>query len=105
MHTERLESMSPRGYLRIIRQDDGDLIVSVGEGDSSGGFKSFAHVEFCTPFAGGGGSKRTYAALIQLAAAMAEDNLDDSQIGRRPPPTTRRSSSGARIAGRHKQSC
>lgn len=85
MITERLESMSPQGFLRLMRQGDGDMVLSVGEGGCDGGLEQFATVEFCTPFSGGGGSSRTYAALIQLAAAMAADNLDDLQRNRRPP--------------------
>lgn len=85
IQTERLESMSPRGFLRLIRQDDGDIIISIGEGDEDGGWRSFATIEFCTPFSGGGGSEKTWEALVQLGAAMAADNLDDMQGGRRPP--------------------
>lgn len=85
MQTERLESMSPNGFLRLFRQNDGDICLTIGQGQPEGGFESIASVEFCTPMAGGGGSLRTYRALIQLMAAMAADNLDDSQKGRRPP--------------------
>lgn len=85
MLTERLESMSPCGFLRLQRQDDGDIVITVGEGDGNDGCKCFATVEFCTPFGGGGGSEQTWAALVQLAAAMAADNLDELWGGRRPP--------------------
>tara|TARA_Y100000310_G_scaffold151248_1_gene150817 strand:- start:25 stop:336 length:312 start_codon:yes stop_codon:yes gene_type:complete len=80
MQTERLESMSPNGSLKLFRQDDGDIIVVVIEDKA----RSISAAEFCTPFAGGGGSIRTYAALIQLMGAMAADNLDNSQTGRKP---------------------
>lgn len=83
MITERLESMSPRGFLRLIRQDDGDVVLTVGQ-DNDGDF-TYATIEFCTPFGGRGGSRRTYIALVQLAAAMAADNLDQYQAARRPP--------------------
>mgnify|MGYP007073333980 CR=1 FL=1 len=83
--TERLESMSPNGFLRLHRQEDGDIVLTIGESDDRGGFKSFSSAEFCTPFSGGGGSSRTYFALIQLMAAIAEDNLDAAQSGRKPP--------------------
>lgn len=84
MMTERLESMSPNGYLRLFRQDDGDIILTIAESNRDKDFRSLSSVEFCTPVAGGGGSRRTYFALIQLMAAMAADNLDASQSGRRP---------------------
>lgn len=86
----RLESMSPRGFLRLIIQDDGDVVVtcqqqmencSVADDDRAPrGFRS-ATVEFCT-ISGGGGSKNTFRALRALAVAMAEDNADEFQQGR-----------------------
>ena len=85
MLTERLESMSPRGYLRLYRQEDGDILVSVGQSDGDDGWTSFATVEFCTPFSGGGGSEKTWNALCRLMVAMAEDNVDEGQGHRRPP--------------------
>lgn len=78
---ERKESMSPDGRLRLIIQDDGDVIVTVLESDPMGS-GSFASVEFCTPFSGGGGSSRTWDALRELALAMAEDNRDPQQQAR-----------------------
>ena len=85
MRTERLESMSPRGWIALMRQDDGDIVVSVAEDDGNGSIRQMASIEICTPFTGGGGSSRTWEALIQLMGAMAADNLDASQNGRRPP--------------------
>lgn len=74
MQAQRLESMSPIGFLSLYRQADGDVIVTVGEGrEGREGLKSVASVEFCTPGAGGGGSRKTWAALVQLMRAMAED--------------------------------
>lgn len=79
MLAERLESMSAKGFLRLLKQDDGDIILAIvdEEGES-------ASVEFCAPGAGGGGSRRTYGALIQLIAAMAADNLDLREDVRKP---------------------
>jgi flavin-dependent dehydrogenase len=73
---ERLEDMSPRGRLRIIQQDDGDIIVAVqsmeegllGIGDS---------VEFCSGFGGGGKSPHTRQALLALMEAIKLDNLEN----------------------------
>lgn len=84
MQSIRLESMSPAGFLRLFRQDDGDIIVVVGEGDPDGNIVSTSSVEFCTPITGGGGSSRTHRALIDLLVAMAEDNMDKYQDGRKP---------------------
>ncbi len=70
---ERFEDMSRRGRLRVLQQDDGDMIVEVVEDlDSqspSAGLS--ASVEFCTS---GGKSPKTRAALLNLMLAMAEDN-------------------------------
>jgi hypothetical protein len=72
---DRLEDMSPNGRLILLIEDDGDVIVTCQEGDEHGGPQG-ATVQFCTPFAGGGGSHRTFKALRALAIAMAEDNAD-----------------------------
>jgi hypothetical protein len=82
MNVDRLESMSPNGFLRLHIQEDGDVIITVGESDQSGGFDGIASVEFCTPFGGGGGSPKTHKALVELAKAMAEDNADPVYHGR-----------------------
>lgn len=84
METERKESMSPSGFIRLYRAQDGDICIQVGQGDENGGIERVSCIEICTPFAGGGGSQKTYAALIQLMAAMAADNMDPSQNARRP---------------------
>ena len=82
MHIARLESMSPSGFLRLIRQTDGDIVISVCQGDDKGNITQTATVEFCT-FAGGGGSPKTFRALYQLMRAMAEDTLDPESQPRR----------------------
>lgn len=70
---ERFEDMSPRGRLRVIQQDDGDMIVCVIEDLESGSGCAglSASVEFCTS---GGKSPKTLAALRDLMFAIAEDN-------------------------------
>lgn len=84
METARLESMSPDGKMKMILQEDGDIIIVVEQGNGNGGVDRFASVEFCTPFGGGGGSQETYWALVQLMGAMAQDNLEPEWSGRRP---------------------
>ncbi|MGC1583319.1 MAG: hypothetical protein WA766_17675 [Candidatus Acidiferrales bacterium] len=71
---ERFEDMSPLGMLRVQRQQDGDVIVTVVAGDHHGNIESVSTVEFCTPMTGGGQSEKTWEALIALAEAMDEDN-------------------------------
>ena len=84
MHlTERKEDMSPRGFLRILMEDDGDIIVAVGQCDRDGIVDPVARVEFCSIGSGGGRSPRTRDALIQLMAAIAADNLDSTCSARR----------------------
>ena len=82
--TQRLESMSPRGFIRLMRENDGDICVTVAEGGPNGEIETIATIQICTPFGGGGGSPETYGALIQLMAAMARDNLDKTYNGRKP---------------------
>lgn len=83
MIVDRKESMSPNGKLQLFIQDDGDVIINVQEGSPTGELESFASIEFCAPFTGGGGSKHTWEALRQLALAMAKDNADEQQKARR----------------------
>lgn len=68
----RREDMSTTGNLCLLRQRDGDIIVSVYDAT----LHAIGSVEFCTPGAGGGRSPRTHAALVELLRAMAEDNAD-----------------------------
>ena len=81
MMTRRLESMSTNGYLQLIKEEDGDIVLTIAEADSPTKRGVMASCEFCTS---GGGSSRTLEALYGLMGAMAEDNLDESQSGRRP---------------------
>lgn len=74
---ERFEDMSPTGKLRLIEQDDGDMIVAivpdVEESNRNGRLPVSLSVEFCT-FGGGGQSPRTLDALRDLMTAMVLDN-------------------------------
>jgi hypothetical protein len=67
----RREDMSPRGYLELTVQEDGDIIVAANA-DPDQGFPG--SVEFCIPMTGGGASPHTHRALQQLADAMDRDN-------------------------------
>lgn len=78
MIVDRKEDMSPEGYLRLIQQEDGDIILGVFEDDGDGKIIAHASVEFCTCVMGGGLSKLTLKALRNLAKAMAMDNKDGS---------------------------
>lgn len=60
--------------LQLLRESDGDIIVSVLP--ESHRFTEDS-VQFCTPFMGGGSSPKTHAALVALFEAMHED-----QVGR-----------------------
>ena len=77
---ERFEDMGQRGRLRVLQQDDGDMLVAVvedPEGDHGG---IMVGVEFCTS---GGKSPKTLEALRNLMQAMAEDNADRPHCDRR----------------------
>lgn len=79
---ERFEDMSPRGRLRVLQQDDGDMSVAVIEDLQSGSLCAglMASVEFCNS---GGKSPRTLDALRALMMAMAEDNAAKASCSRR----------------------
>lgn len=72
-HAERFEDMSPRGRLRLLQEDDGDLIVAVVP-DPNAPLEYAPSVQFCTIGNGGGKSPRTRRALQALMEAIAEDN-------------------------------
>lgn len=67
----RLEDMSPRGALSVLKQEDGDIIVSIIPDPNCKSM--WPSAEFCSS---GGGSPRTKAALFALYDAMLADNLD-----------------------------
>ncbi|RTL42961.1 MAG: hypothetical protein EKK53_11200 [Burkholderiales bacterium] len=77
---ERFEDMSQRGRLRVIQQDDGDMIVYVIEDPNSPNGGASAGVEFCTS---GGKSPKTRAALLALMVAMGEENAERPHCHRR----------------------
>jgi hypothetical protein len=72
---ERNEDMSCEGFLRIIKQPDGDVIVSVYGCDITEQF-SITSVEFCAIGSGGGRSSHTLNALRALAEAIDKDNKE-----------------------------
>jgi len=65
----RTEDMSPDGSLELIREDDGDIIVTVRKSGERGVGQS---VQFCTAN-GGGRSHHTWIALVALFEAMGRD--------------------------------
>ena len=77
---ERFEDMSQRGRLRVLKQEDGDMCVTVIEDPRSTMGGAMAGVEFCTS---GGKIPKTLAALRALMLAMAEDNADRPDCHRR----------------------
>jgi len=77
---ERFEDMSPRGRLRVLQQDDGDMIVCVIEDPNSSTRGEMTSVEFCTS---GGKSPKTREALLALMLAMAEENAARPHCHRR----------------------
>lgn len=72
---KRLEDMSPDGYIKLMRQTDGDVILEVF-GDNIASRKQLVHVEFCTS---GGQSHNTLMALVQLIEAIKKDNAERDQ--------------------------
>lgn len=73
---ERLEDMSRVGRLRLLIQDDGDIIVAVNSQTDDGLISNGDHVEFCTS---GGRSPHTLSALRDLFKAMELDNIENTR--------------------------
>lgn len=71
---KRIEDMSSRGFLKIMRDGDGDVIVVVCAADGDR-LKASESVEFCVG-RGGNRSPNTVNALIRLAEAMEKDNSE-----------------------------
>jgi hypothetical protein len=74
----RAGDMHPNRALRVLVQSDGDVIlimeqdgVPIGETDLGDPKTRSAQVEFCVS---GGRSPATHRALLELIAAMEEDN-------------------------------
>lgn len=79
--TSRQGDMGEGLKLEVLREDDGDLIVSImGVHDR---FSPTHAIQFCVPGTGGGTSPKTWRALLDLQAAMYDDNLGRPQ---RVPP-------------------
>ncbi len=72
---ERREDMSPTGKLMLMRQPDGDVVISV-LAENREGLLERASVEFCT-IVGGGKSSETFKALLTLMEAMEKDNEEN----------------------------
>lgn len=68
---ERLEDMSRVGRLKLLRQDDGDIIIVCQPQIEGGLISPGESVEFC---ASGGRSPNTRKALYELMQAMELDN-------------------------------
>lgn len=66
----RLGDMSPDAYFRVDLDADNDVCLSIWNGSDS------AEVEFCCPGAGGGQSRFTREALINLMVAIERDNAE-----------------------------
>lgn len=74
---ERFEDMSPKGKLKLLKQDDGDIIVCVIP-DPGSTDKIFPSAEFCT-YIGGGQSPNVLRALRGLMDAIELDNQETPQ--------------------------
>lgn len=66
---ERVGDMGEGLKLQLLKEDDGDIIVSVIPKDHKFG----DGVQFCTPGSGGGKSPKTWNALLDLFKAMQEE--------------------------------
>ena len=69
---ERRDDMNI-GFLRIHRQEDGDVCIT-GGGKNLSDQDVFASIEFCSIGSGGGRSPKTIEALRDLFNAMLEDS-------------------------------
>lgn len=68
----RKEDMSLEGRVRLFKQPDGDMCLTVIDGNGNQ-----AGVEFCSIGSGGGRSPHTMQALYQLALAIRADNEEE----------------------------
>lgn len=71
----RKEDMSPDGFLDILIEPDGDIIVIIRKGEGKD-FRT-SEVQFCDPGSGGGRSSKTRYALFKLIEAMEEDSKEN----------------------------
>ena len=75
---ERYEDMSPDGYLQMMVEDDGDVILVVyGTGLDQTEYHRVS-LQFCT-FGGGGQSATVRNALLHLIQAIQQDNAERPQ--------------------------
>lgn len=72
---KRFEDMSPDGFIKLLRQADGDVILQVSGKDWVDKLQT-VDVEFCTS---GGQSINTLLALINLIEAVKQDNEEKPQ--------------------------
>lgn len=63
--------------LEILREADGDVIVSIMGVHEK--FSADRAIQFCVPSSGGGTSPKTWRALLDLQAAMVDDNAGRPQ--------------------------
>lgn len=70
----RKEDMSPRGQIKVLIDDQGDIHVTVFEDNGNGIIENSASIEFCCCGSGGGKSPNTVRALRDLAEAIKLDN-------------------------------
>lgn len=78
---ERVEDMSPDGRLKLFREDDGDIIVSIIPPSKKLSKESMwledMQVQFCSLAGGGGRSRHTREALFTLMEAIEKDNAEN----------------------------
>lgn len=70
----RHEDMSSAGFMRLFMQDDGDICILLFKESGEGRNAKMCDIEFCEPSSGGGRSRHTRKALIDLMVAMEKDN-------------------------------
>lgn len=63
-------------HLRVLFDNDNDVVVSVWQDDGASEYGHSASIEFCNGGGGGGGSMRTRMALVALMVAMEADNSE-----------------------------
>ncbi len=75
-HIKRRGDMDPDSAITLIKQEDGDMILTVHSTCPYRATGATATIEFCT-LTGGGKSPRTRAALQVLMQAIIDDNAED----------------------------
>ena len=75
----RYEDMSPEGYIEVLQEEDGDVILVVyGNEPLDINEYVYTSVQFCT-FGGGGRSANVRKALLALRDAIVADNTESPQ--------------------------